>query len=114
MPVCSVNGLNRAASSAAVQLPPQVLTVIVRVWAMVRSVMIRGLARAAAAPLINARRPRSTSRGVVLVRSWRLAFTVDAAVFVILRSLAGAARGRLHHTASRHRGSTMNTVVLVR
>ena len=49
MPVASVNGLKNAASSAAVQLPPQVLTKIVRVWAIVRSVTISGPAVAAVA-----------------------------------------------------------------
>ena len=49
MPVASVNGLKKAASSAAVQLPPQVLTKIVRVCAIVRSVTISGPPNAAAA-----------------------------------------------------------------
>src|SRR2546428_13512590 len=56
MPVASVNGLKNACSSAAVQLPPHVLTMIVRVCAIVRSVTIRGPAAAAATALRKVRR----------------------------------------------------------
>src|SRR5467141_4318033 len=78
MPVASVNGLKKAASSAAVQLPPQVLTKIVRVWAIVRSVTISGPAAAAvtveANPLRNVRR-----RMVVLLRRLGRHHTPDGA-----------------------------------
>src|ERR671923_2850324 len=64
MPVASVNGLKKAASSAAVQLPPHVLTKIVRVWAIVRCVTMSGPADAAVAaanPLRNVRRRMMSS-----------------------------------------------------
>src|ERR1700741_592025 len=67
MPVWSVNGLKKAASSAAVQLPPQVLTKIVRVCAIDRSVMMSGptdaAVAAAATPLRNVRRRMVILRG---------------------------------------------------
>src|ERR1043165_6140705 len=69
-PVAPLNGLKNAASSAAVQLPPQVLTYSVRVCARAVEVSIRG-ARVALAAVPARNRRRLVGLGMVSSRAGR-------------------------------------------
>src|SRR5437867_3821732 len=104
MPVASVNGLKKAASSAAVQLPPQVLTNIVRVWAIVRSVTINGPAAAAVAVAANPL--RNVRRRMVVLRGGIIPLTV--------LGCQGADRRAVLHRFSVSRFAASRTAVLTR